>query len=136
MLKDKIQKIVSKAIQQAPSDASALKGGQGNPFIEAEISVPENDNFGHYSTNVAMRLAKAQKKSPMQIAEEIKLHLLTSYPSVFSRIEAAAPGFINLWIKPEVLHGELKEILKKKEKYGKPLKAKSYKPETINLEFI
>ncbi|MEK7149710.1 MAG: arginine--tRNA ligase [Patescibacteria group bacterium] len=108
MIKSEIQKIVSKALRQV----------QDKPF-EAEIFVPENENFGHYSTNVALRLAKERKANPMQMAQKITDNLRLTTDNIFEKIEVAAPGFINFWIKPEVLQKELKEILNKKEKYGR-----------------
>jgi arginyl-tRNA synthetase len=49
-------------------------------------------------------------------------------------VEAVPPGFINFWLKPEALHGELKEILRKKNKYGQSsVKGKRSK---MNLEFV
>ena len=81
----------------------------------------EQEQFGHYSTNAAMKLAKIRGESPMQIAEEIKTALSSMIAkNFFEKIEVAAPGFINFWLSEKVLQNELKEILKKKNNYGKP----------------
>ncbi len=88
--------------------------------IEIEVFPPENEKFGHYSTNVALRLAAAKKKNPLQIAEEIveKLNLTPHFSALISKIEIAPPGFINFWISEQALDSELKMILKAKDKYG------------------
>lgn len=98
-----------------------------------EISVPENEKFGHYSTNVALRLAKLQGKNPMEIAESINLKFKTQNLKLFEKIEVMAPGFVNFWLSEKVLQDELEEILKKKEKYGSSKLGKNKK---INVEFI
>ena len=99
--------------------------------IEIEVFVPENEQFGHYSSNVALKLATLARKNadlnaelrgknPMQIAEEIKTALSSMIArDFFEKIEVATPGFINFWISEKVLQDELKEILKKKQNYGK-----------------
>ncbi|MBI5401364.1 arginine--tRNA ligase [Candidatus Wolfebacteria bacterium] len=122
MIKEQIQKIVSKAVSQ-----------------KAEIFVPENEKFGHYSTNVALKLAKRENNppagGPMEIATNLKSQISNLKSDFFEKIEVVQPGFINFWLSDEVLRKELKEILEKKEKYGQH-KAKSYKLKTINIEFI
>ena len=73
----------------------------------------EQEQFGHYSTNAAMKLAKIRGESPMQIAGEIASNVRGQMSNVFNKIEIAPPGFINFWLKPEVFQSEIKEILKK-----------------------
>jgi arginyl-tRNA synthetase len=101
----------------------------------AEIFVPENENFGHYSTNAALRLAKLQGKNPMEIATNIKNQISKIKNNIIERIEVAAPGFINFWLSPKVFQDELKEILKKKEKYGKAI-LRQAQGKKIQVEFI
>ena len=36
-----------------------------------EVDIPENPDYGEYTTNVAMRLTKILKKSPMDIALQV-----------------------------------------------------------------
>ena len=100
-----------------------------------EVFVPENEKFGHYSTNAALRLAKLQGKNPMEIAENIKSHISNLKSDFFEKIEVAPPGFINFWLSPKAFQDELKEILKKKEKYGKSQIA-NRKSQKIQVEFI
>lgn len=86
----------------------------------AEISIPAHSEFGHYSTNVAMRLAPIEKKAPLNIAEELKEKILNSAPKgLFSKIETVAPGFLNFWLSDEFLRKELLAIYKNKKKFGR-----------------
>ena len=86
----------------------------------AEISVPTHSEFGHYSTNVAMRLAPIEKKSPLSIAEDLKGKILNSAPKgLFLKIETVAPGFLNFWLSDEFLRKELLAIYKNKKKFGR-----------------
>ncbi|KKR88580.1 MAG: Arginine-tRNA ligase [Candidatus Wolfebacteria bacterium GW2011_GWA2_42_10] len=103
--------------------------------IEIEVFVSEGEQFGHYSTNVALKLAKIKKENPMEIAVKIASDVRHRMSDVFNKVEVAPPGFINFWLKPEVFQNELKEVLKKKEKYGKSQIAKR-KACKIQIEFI
>lgn len=103
--------------------------------IEIEVFVPENEQFGHYSTNVALKLAKLRQQNPIEIANKIMSDAKGQMSDVVSKIEVAPPGFINFWISEKVLHNELREILKKKEKYGKKLEVKNQKSK-IQIEFV
>ncbi|MHB9019760.1 MAG: arginine--tRNA ligase [Minisyncoccota bacterium] len=85
--------------------------------IDVVVLASERFGFGHYSSNVAFKLAKIQGKSPLQVAEDLAIKLSTD--KEFEKVEAAAPGFINFWLKPEIFQKELAEILKNKNKYGK-----------------
>jgi arginyl-tRNA synthetase len=89
---------------------------EGTPV---EISVPEEANFGHYSTNVALRLAKAAGKSPMAVAGDLAAKAMAAAPAgFFEKAEAAAPGFVNFWVNNKVFQEELKKI-SGEEKYGR-----------------
>ncbi|MBI3046153.1 MAG: arginine--tRNA ligase [Candidatus Harrisonbacteria bacterium] len=105
--------------------------------VDFNVSASEKEDFGHYSTNAAFKLAPVLKKSPMAVAKEIELNVKGQKSNVFSKVEAVAPGFINFWLKPEILQKELKEILKKKNKYGN-LRSTTYglRAQKINLEFV
>lgn len=85
-----------------------------------ELSVPENANFGHYSVSAALKLAKAKKENPMDLAAELAAKIEKGAPrNFFEKIEVAAPGFINLWLSKDVIRQELVSISKQKEKYGR-----------------
>ena len=84
-----------------------------------EISVPEKENFGHYSTNAALKLAKTFKQNPMEIAKALTDNLKQTTNNLFEKIEVVAPGFINFWLSPKILQERVKEILSKKEKIGR-----------------
>lgn len=84
-----------------------------------EVGIPAHESFGHYSTNVAMRLAAEEKKPPLQIAKDLAEKINFSAPKgMFSKIEAAPPGFVNFWLSEEFLQKELGVIYKNKKKFG------------------
>lgn len=98
--------------------------------IEIDVVASEKEDFGHYSTNVAFKLAPSLKKSPLEIAKDLASKLKNKE---FAKVEAVAPGFINFWLAPELLQKETVEVLKLKKDFGK-FKVKN--PKEINLEFV
>lgn len=81
---------------------------------EINITVPESDKFGHYSTNLAFGLSKKQGKNPNSIAEEIARNVEKG--DFFSRVEAVG-GFVNFWLKDEALQAEIGGTLRRKKPY-------------------
>ncbi len=114
--------------------------------VEIEVFAPENEQFGHYSTNAALKLAKELKKNPMEIAENLKSQISNLKSDFFKKIEIAAPGFVNFWLSEKILRDELKAILKTKDNYGKSQIARrpeaeqvrygAGKAQKIQIEFI
>lgn len=85
----------------------------------ADITVPENVSFGHYTTSVALKLAKQTGKSPHEVAEASIQKIKEVAPKdLFEKIEVAGPGFINFWLSAQTLRGELLHIAKAKKTYG------------------
>jgi arginyl-tRNA synthetase len=62
------------------------------------IEKPAHAEHGDFATNVAMQLAKAERKAPRQVAE-ILVRQLEGATGIFERVEVAGPGFINFYLK-------------------------------------
>lgn len=88
---------------------------------------PKNPEFGDFAVNVAS-LARFAKKAPPVIAENIVKYLPTDNYTV-----SVIAGFINFKLSDKLLANVIKEILDKKENYGKPDKIEK---ENINLEYV
>ena len=82
---------------------------------EVALDVPENSEFGDYSTNIALILAKKEGKNPKDLAEEIVKKIKDA--GLPAEAEARA-GFINFRLNKDVLIDDLIEIDREKEKYG------------------
>ncbi|HQZ00063.1 MAG TPA: arginine--tRNA ligase [Propionicimonas sp.] len=77
--------------------------------IDPELRPATRPQFGHYQTNVALRLANAQGRPPREVAaalvEQIQLDDLCE------PLEVAGPGFINLRIRADVLAAVATQVL-------------------------
>lgn len=64
--------------------------------LEISVEQPARIAHGDYTTNVALQLARHLRKPPIQIAAHLAGELRTL--PMASRVEAAAPGFVNIWL--------------------------------------
>ena len=81
------------------------------------IEVPRDKQFGDFSTNVAMTLAKAERQAPRAIAERIIENIDVS-GTYIEKVEIAGAGFINFYLKPEWLYLVAPAIHEMRERYG------------------
>lgn len=80
--------------------------------INFDLTRPREENFGDYSTNIAMILAKQTNQSPKQIAEALIKILIIE--KIFQKIEIAGPGFINFYLADNFIFQQIKNILNNK----------------------
>ncbi len=77
------------------------------PGSDPKVTVCENAEHGHYSTNIAMQSAKERGMNPRAVAEEItKLVAETAPEGFFASIEIAGPGFINFRLSDKAIEAE------------------------------
>jgi len=65
------------------------------------LGIPQNKKHGDLSSNVALLLAKELKKSPQDVFDEL-LPELEALDLPLEKIEFAAPGFVNFFLKKSV----------------------------------
>ena len=66
-----------------------------NNFKSLTVELPPKGYKADISCNVAMLIAKLNKKTPLDLANILKKHLLLKH-KVFKGIEIAGPGFLNI----------------------------------------
>ena len=81
----------------------------------ARVTVSNRPDLCEFQCNGAMAAAKAYKKAPFMIADEIVAKLADN--KMFSKIESVKPGFININICEDYLAGYLNEMFET-EKFG------------------
>ena len=114
------------AFKEAESKIPQLKE------IPISFDIPKSIEHGDLSSNAAMLLTKILKKNPKAIAQEI-IDSLNLDSSVIVKTEIAGPGFINFFFTSEYSSKIIKEILDKKENFGKSDK---YLGKRANVEFV
>ena len=99
-------------------------------FSEWSVNVNNQEGFGDYSSNIALKLAKILKKAPIEIAENIAIHSNAS-ENVFT-LSASQPGFVNFHISNDYYLKILEQIINESENFGKKKKLNK----SANVEFV
>ena len=92
-----IEKLVQDALAALPEDLRAVAATQAAPTLERT----RDPTHGDFATNVAMRLAKAAKRKPRELAQAIVDALPAS--ELVAQVEIAGAGFINFFLAPAAL---------------------------------
>ena len=95
------------------------------------VEPPRDSTHGDLATNAAMVLAKEARMNPRALAELIVADL-SEDPRVV-KVDIAGPGFINLRLKPEVLHEILRAAALDTDGFGRSGQGAGVK---VNVEFV
>ncbi len=109
-LKQLILEAIQKRIDNQPFDS------EKTPAII--LTTPKNPEHGHLSTNIALQLSGVLQKESRQIAHHIAQEIEKKNEEFINKVEVAGPGFINFYLRSDVLQQVLNEIMLKKEQYG------------------
>ncbi len=120
-IKKELQQIIKNSLEKNNIDFDS------NTIV---IETPKDSNFGDYSTNIALILAKTLKRNPLEIAEDIKNGIDSD---TIEKIEIVKPGFINIFLSKQTLFKEVNKINKFSKKYGKSEVGQNKR---INIEYV
>lgn len=107
-----ITEILHKAIVKASETLDLEK-------VSFSLEPSNNKVYGDYATNVALIVAKKAKKNPRDVSEMIARELRDQHIPGVSKIETAGAGFINFFLSEVFFTECIKDILDKKENFGK-----------------
>ncbi|GAB3143803.1 arginine--tRNA ligase [Marisediminicola antarctica] len=125
---------LSALLLTSATDLLARRAGPDAPVITvADISLerPKNRDHGDWSSNIAMKLAKAVGSSPRDLAADFAegFRLIDGVEAV----EVAGPGFINFTLDAAAAGSLAKRIVELGDTYGH---TDTFAGQTINLEFV
>lgn len=94
------------------------------------LEVPPKKEFGDFATNFAMQSAKTAKMNPRKIAEAIIERMSEPW---LEKTEIAGPGFINFYLKANIIYDQLAGIIAAGRNYGNLPKKDAAK---IQVEYV
>ena len=126
--KEQAQSLILKAYRQAAEEGLL----PSHPFETAPVEIPKDVKNGDFASTFAMQAAKPLGMNPRKIAEAIceKAQL---EGTVFSGLEIAGPGFLNLRLGHGYFENVLRDIQEEGKNYGR---SQSGKKEKIMVEFV
>ena len=111
---------MKKILEAISEEMKKAFAGAGYEEELGKVTLSNRPDLCEYQCNGAMAGAKKYHKAPIMIANEVAEQLKES--KVFSRVEAVAPGFLNLKLSDDFLCGYLKEM-EAGEKFGMEMPA-------------
>ena len=125
-MKDLLKQGITEALNKAIA-AGTLPAGD---YPDVALEVPPQKEFGDFASNFAMQSARVAHKAPRIIAQAIVDGM--DYPWL-DHAEIAGAGFINFFLKNDVIYDTLKQILAAGDAYGHaPLRQE----DTIQVEYV
>ncbi len=116
-----------KAALAAAVSAGDLPDGE---YPDVLLEVPPQKEFGDFATNIAMQSARIAHKSPRMIADVLLKHLDAPW---LEKAEVAGAGFINFFLKHDIIYDTLCHILEQGKQYGQaPLRVE----DTVQVEYV
>lgn len=95
----------------------SLKSTYPLSLKDIHIDKSKEQKYGDYSTNLALILSCKLKKTPIETAQIIIANL--NLNKILEKCEYNNLGFINFYLKKEILLDNVNEILEKNNNYGK-----------------
>ncbi|MCD6583028.1 MAG: arginine--tRNA ligase [Desulfuromusa sp.] len=127
-MKEQLRLAIQAALKQCYADDSLTSGELPD---EIQLEIPKKPDHGDFSTNLAMTLAKPERKAPRKIAEAL-VAALQGNP-LCDKIEIAGPGFINFRLAATCWYEVLDQIMAQGDKYGRSQIGAGTK---IQVEFV
>lgn len=125
-IKERLVTAIGKAAAQA-ADQGILPQAD---LPEIILEVPPKKEFGDFATNIAMQSARILHQNPRRIAEALVDNMQEAW---LDRAEIAGPGFINFFLRADVIYDDFAAILSRGSAYGN-LPSKEGKP--IQVEYV
>ncbi len=107
-----VRELVSQAVQQAQNDGLL----QLETTPEIQIERPGKLENGDFATSLPLRLARATRINPLQLAESL-VQLIPACDEI-EKVVAAHPGFINFYLKDSWVQKQLEEVRRAGNDYG------------------
>jgi arginyl-tRNA synthetase len=136
-VRDLVRSAVAEAWDRAVA-TGALPGWPDDAVPPAvEVERPADPVHGDFASNLAMKLARPYRMAPLAIATALAADLASEgedrTSSLIESVEVAAPGFLNLRLRPEAFETVIARILADPTEWGRVA------PDTqrsVNVEFV
>ncbi len=126
-MKDTLQSLVALAIDGLKADGIL----PAELSVEVQITRTKDASHGDFACNVALRLAKPARRSPLDVAQDIASRIPSS--ELVERVEVATPGFINFYLSQATSLSIIDTVLERADAFGR---SELGKGKTVQVEFV
>jgi arginyl-tRNA synthetase len=126
-LKTLIENLLRQALAALPADVVPMDA-RG---LAVEVETTRDAQHGDFASNLALRLAKATRQNPRNLAE-LLLRSLPPSPAL-AKVDIAGAGFINFFLAQDAYHGEIGKVLQEARQYGR---SSAGAGRSVQVEFV
>ncbi len=112
LLIETIQQLVAQALEAARQEGVL----QLETMPEIQVERPGNSDHGDFATNLPLRLARATRINPLELAQSLAAHIPTG--DMIERVEAAPPGFVNFYLRDSWLQQQVDTVRQAGNEFG------------------
>lgn len=123
---------IASLVEQALHAAAAAHELVSFPLPTVIIGIPASPDHGDFSCNVAMQMAKGERKAPRQVADILIRHIADG-SGLLSKTEIAGPGFINFFVAPAAWQNTLRDVESQGDTFGRTSSGAGRK---VQVEFV
>ncbi len=127
LLNETIQHIVAQALEAARQEGMLRL----ETIPEIQVERPGNSDHGDFATNLPLKLARATRINPLELAQSLAAHIATG--DVIDRVEAAQPGFINFYLNESWLQQQVETVRQAGNQFGNTASGQGQK---MMVEFV
>ncbi|MAF38949.1 MAG: arginine--tRNA ligase [Chloroflexi bacterium] len=127
LLNETIQHIVAQALEAARQEGVLRL----ETIPEIQVERPGNSDHGDFATNLPLKLARATRINPLELAQSLAAHIATG--DVIDRVEAAQPGFINFYLNESWLQQQVETVRQAGNQFGN---TESGQGQKMMVEFV
>ena len=127
-MKKAIKEIIECALDKA-KNAGELELADAPDIV---VEKPKDEKMGDFACNIAMTLARSERKNPKVIAQIIERHIEKGTAGLDS-VEIAGPGFLNLKMSRKFFLDRLADAVEQRNDFGKSNVGQGTK---IMIEFV
>ena len=127
LLINTIQQLITRALEAARQENIL----QLETIPEIQVERPGNSEHGDFATNLPLRLARATRINPLELAIALSAHIATD--DVIERVEAAPPGFINFYLRESWLQQQVEAVRQAGNEFGNTNSGEGRK---VMVEFV
>jgi len=114
MIRLRLKKVLDACFDEGASEGLWSSAGAGKFAVE----LPKHEGQGDFSTNIALVLAGIEKKNPRELAKNIA-GKLTKVSDLVAKVDIAGPGFVNIFINPDVWRQMIPQIIAAGQDFGR-----------------
>ena len=131
-MRTQVRDTVERAWARATESGTLPAVPEGEDVGAVEVSRPDNPEHGDFASNLALKLARPLRRSPLQIAQAIADEIRRE-PGPVATVDVAPPGFLNLRLSPAAIESAVDAALAAGSRFGHVAAAR---PRHVNVEFV